>query len=282
MQSASTLSAPLHRAGAQTGPVLVVFHGTPGSAAELAWWDAAAQRHGVQLWCLQRAQVPAGVQGAAYFDALAAALRTAAAGTPLHLAGFSLGGFVAIQTAWALQKMEVAVAGLHLLSAAAPLQAADFLPHMAGQAVFRMARDRPGALRVACAVQGMLARHWPEALLRMLFASAQASDLALARQADFRAVVEPMLCEALNAGRVGYLRDLQAYVQPWADVVAGIQAPAWVWHGSADNWSPPGMAHWLHANLPQARGLELVPGQSHYGCLLSRVDAVCATVARQR
>lgn len=269
---------PIARAGARDGPVLVLFHGTPGSAAELQWWNAAACRHGVQLWCLQRAGLPATVQGDAYFAALAAAL-LAASPQPVHLAGFSLGGFVALRTALAAQQRGRAVASLHLLSAVAPLQVGDFLPHMAGQAVFRLAQDRPGVLRLASALQGWLARVGPAALVRLLFASAQASDRVLAADADFLAVVRQALLESLNAGRSGYLRDLQAYVQPWADRVGAVQAPAWVWHGSDDNWSPPGMAHWLQATLPACRGLELVPGQSHYGCLLSRLEAVCAMVA---
>lgn len=276
MQDLSSLGVPMVRAGAAAGPVLVVFHGTPGSAAELQWWDAAACSHGVQLRCLERASLPAQVQGDAYFSALAVALKGL---QPVHLAGFSLGGFVAMRTAHAAQQAGQAVAALHLLSAAAPLQADNFLPHMAGQAVFRMAQERPVALRVVTAVQGVLARAWPAALTRMLFATAQASDRAWAADSTFQSVVRRALAESLNRGRAGYLRDLQAYVQPWAGVVGQLRVPTWVWHGSEDNWSPPGMAHWLHANLPQCHGLEMVAGQSHYGCLLSRIDAVCAMVA---
>lgn len=269
--------------GSSTGPVLVVFHGTPGSAAELTWWNEAAQRHGVQLCCVQRSAIAPALQGQEYFAALAQVVVDACAGAPasqpLHLAGFSLGGFVALQTALELQQRGQAVQGLHLLSAAAPLQGGDFLPHMAGQAVFRMAADRPALLRRVTALQAWLARGWPALLRQLLFASAQASDVALRDSPAFQTTVQTILDEALGAGRDGYLRDLAAYVQPWGPSVAGLQTPTWVWHGDQDNWSPPAMAQWLHTHLPQACGLTMWADQSHYGCLQQSVEPVCALVA---
>jgi pimeloyl-ACP methyl ester carboxylesterase len=283
MDQETIATVKIVRRGSATGPVLVVFHGTPGSVAELAWWSDAAQRHGVQLWCVARAALPAHLQGNAYFAALArvvaASWALAPGAPPLHLAGFSLGGFVALQTALALQQQGCAVAGLHLLSAAAPLQGGDFLPHMAGQAVFRMAAQRPSMLRRVAAVQGWLARAWPSLLRRLLFASARSSDLALRISPEFQATVHTVLADALGLGREGYVRDLAAYVSPWGASVAELQTPAWVWHGAQDNWSPPAMAHWLHTHLTQCRGVQMWADQSHYGCLLQSVEPVCAMVA---
>lgn len=280
METLAIPSLSIARYGAATGARLVYFHGTPGAPVEAAWWHAAAMAQGVQVWSPQRYALNPALQGPAYFAALAQALQAELAAcakpTPVFLVGFSLGGFAALQTALALQKLGVPLAGLHLVSAAAPLEAGDFLPHMAGQAVFRMAQERPGLLRTASAVQGWLARVWPMGLQRMLFSSAQASDRALASDTAFQATLRTVLQEALGQGRPGYLRELQAYVKPWSTTVAQLQVPAWVWHGEQDNWSPPGMAHWLHAHLPQAQGIQMLPGQSHYGCLLAAIAPVCA------
>lgn len=271
------------RAGAGHGPCLVYFHGTPGSADEVQWWHAAAQAHGVQLWCPQRYALPSALQGAAYFtslaQSLAAQLGTLQPASPVVLVGFSLGGFVAVQVAVALQQLQVPLAGVHLVSAAAPLQGGDFLQHMAGQVVFRLAAERPALLRGLTGLQGGLARLWPLVLQRMLFASAQASDRALASDPQFRATLQQVLRTALCDGREGYLRELADYVQPWGDQVARLEVPTWVWHGAQDNWSPPGMAHWFSAHLPQGRGVEMLPGQSHYGCLLAAVAPICAHTA---
>lgn len=276
MPSRAVIDVPIVRAGAPTGTVLVVFHGVPGSPAELQWWDAAARRHGVQLWSLCRSDLPANVQGTAYFKALAAALPTS---DPLHLAGFAIGGFVALRTAHMAQKAGRNIVSLHLLSTAAPLEAGDFLTQMAGQSVFRMAQNRPTLLQRVAVMQGWLARVWPAALSRLLFASAGSSDQILAAEPNFQKIVRMAFADSLNAGRVGYLRDLREYVQPWAKMVSDVQVPTWLWHGADDNWSPTGMANWLQATLPNCLGLDLAQGQSHYGCLLSRVEKVCALVA---
>lgn len=276
MSSKAAIDLPIFRGGARTGPVLAVFHGVPGSPAELQWWDAAAIRHGVRLWCLCRGDLPAELRGAAYFDALAAALPRS---DPLHLAGFSIGGFVALRTAHMAQKAGRSIASLHLLSTAAPLEAGEFLALMAGQPVFRLAQSHPGLLRWIAGTQGWLARVRPAALSRSLFAGAVASDKILAADPEFQRIVRGVFADSLNPGRVGYLRDLQEYVQPWATMVSEVQTPTWLWHGSEDNWSPLGMAHWLQANLPDCRGLDVAQGRSHYGCLLSRSEKVCASVA---
>ena len=283
MNDTSSSLVPVTRVGSATDPVLVVFHGTPGSAGELVWWSEAAVRYGVQLICVERAAIPIDLQGAHYFAALAQAVvkacRAGPSAQPLHLAGFSLGGFVALQTALALQAQGQPVQGLHLISAAAPLQGGDFLPHMAGQAVFRMAADRPALLRRVTALQAWLARVRPALLRRLLFASARASDRVLRDLPSFQVTVQGVLADALGRGRDGYLRDLVAYVQPWCALVADLETPSWVWHGDQDNWSPPAMAHWMHAHLPHASGLQMWADQSHYGCLLRSVDPVCAVVA---
>jgi pimeloyl-ACP methyl ester carboxylesterase len=159
------------------------------------------------------------------------------------------------------------------------LEAGDFIAQMAGQPVFRLAQNHPKLLQGAAIMQGWLARIWPAALSRLLFTSAGSSDRMLTAETSFKQVARRAFADSLNAGRVGYLRDLQEYVQPWARMVSEVQAPTWLWHGSEDNWSPTGMAHWLQVNLPNCCGLELAQGQSHYGCLLSRVEKVCALVA---
>ncbi|MFZ9408491.1 MAG: alpha/beta fold hydrolase [Burkholderiaceae bacterium] len=276
MPSKAAIDLPIVRAGAPTGTVLVVFHGVPGSPAELQWWDAAARRYGVQLWSLCRSDLPANFQGTTYFEALAAALPTS---DPLHFAGFSIGGFVALRTAHMAQKAGRNIASLHLLSTAAPLEAGDFLTQMAGQSVFRMAQNHPTLLQRVAVMQGWLARVWPAALSRLFFASASSSDKTLAAEPNFQKIARMAFADSLNAGRVGYLRDLREYVQPWEKIVPDVQAPTWLWHGTEDNWSPTGMASWLQVNLPNCRRLDLAQGQSHYGCLLSRVEIVCALVA---
>ena len=189
--------------------------------------------------CLDRAAIAPTCDGEAYFQALAREVEALAAGRPVTLIGFSLGAFVALRTAASLA---VRPAAIHLVSAAAPLEAGSFLDSMAGQAVFRLARRRPDRLRQVTRVQGWLAAHAPGLLFRLLFATAAGADRDLAAEPAFRAGMRPVLRRALGADSAGYLRDVSAYVSPWAAGLSAITAETHIWHGASDTWSPPEMA----------------------------------------
>ena len=167
-------------------------------------------------------------------------------------------------------------AAIHLVSAAAPLESGDFLDAMAGQAVFRMARQRPGLFRCVTRVQGWLAAIAPRLLLNMLFATAAGADRDLAADPAFRAGIAPVLRRALGQDAAGYLRDVTAYVTPWADQLAAITAPTRIWHGAEDTWSPPGMAPSLARLIPGAAEPEILAGLSHYSCLFTAMPEIFA------
>ena len=71
---------------------------------------------------------------------------------------------------------------------------------------------------------------------------------------------------------------MQAYVQPWAACLAEVRAPVQLWHGELDNWAPPGMPRNLLAALATSE-LHVLPGLSHYSCLLAASAPLCAQVA---
>jgi pimeloyl-ACP methyl ester carboxylesterase len=220
----------------------------------------------VRLVCLDRLAAPAALQGDACFANLARQTLALAQGRPVHLMGFSMGAFVALQTCRFLPGQ---VASLHLVSAAAPLEAGDFLPHMAGRQVFGLAQRTPRLLAVLTRLQAGLSRLWPRALYAMLFASAAGADQPLVRQSAFARTMQAALFHALASRRPGYLRELQAYVQPWQHTLSQVAVPARLWHGTQDNWAPPDMAIALHKALPVGSQLHWLEGASHYSALLA-------------
>jgi len=259
----------------QSGRLLVYFHGVPGAPIEARWLQAAASQLGLSVFAPDRFTVDATLRGDAYFRALAHAIAAQAQGRPVHLVGFSMGAFVALQTSRFLPEPAHSI---HLVSAAAPLDGDDFLDALAGKHVFRLAQKSPWLFGLLSRWQGVLARHAPGALFGMLFASARGGDVALAQDAAFQAVIKAAMQSAFGPGLVGYRRDVQAYVQPWAASLAAVHAPVHLWQGDADNWSAPAMAHYLQAKLPQVAELQLLPGLSHYSCLLAALPKICAQV----
>lgn len=152
---------------------------------------------------------------------------------------------------------------------------------MAGQAVFRLARATPLLFLLLSGWQGLLARFAPHVLFKLLFASARGSDVGLAGDVEFQATFGAILRTCFVGNLRGYVRDIDAYVQPWNWVLSEIQVPVLLWHGVQDNWSPPAMARHLHSALPQCFSVQLMEGQSHYGCLLKAVPLICATSAER-
>jgi pimeloyl-ACP methyl ester carboxylesterase len=83
------------------------------------------------------------------------------AGEKIDVIGFSIGAFIARQTCRYLANE---VKNLHLISAAAPLEAGDFLDTMAGKQVFRLAKAFPVLFVLLSYWQGLLALLFPNAL----------------------------------------------------------------------------------------------------------------------
>ena len=255
----------------------IYFHGVPGAPLESARFQRAALDAGVRLIALDRRSVDPSLQGEAYFQALAAEVARLSGGAAVHLIGFSLGAFVAIRTAI---HVKAPVAGLHLISAAAPLESGDFLGQMAGRAVFRAARRGAGPLRRMTGVQAGMARWAPRLMFAMLFAGAAGADAPLASDPCFRAEIGDVLRGALADGAAGYVRDLTAYVQPWQDRLAEVSADTAIWHGADDTWAPAAMAIALRDRITPAPQLTVMDGLSHYSCLLHAMPQILSKIGR--
>lgn len=263
--------APFQLGGAAEGPLAVYVHGAPGGAQEAARFDAEAARCGVRLAAVERAHVAPGLDGEAYWRALAAAVDDLASDGSVTLIGFSVGAFVALQIS---VRLRVAASSVCLVSPAGPLESGPFLAQMAGAPVFRLAQGRRGVFAGVVAAQGLLVRLAPGAVLRMLFAGSAQAEAALAADPAFRAWLIGLLRRSYGADRAGFVRDLQLYVRPWADSLAGVRGPVRIWQGEADTWTPPAMAERLAQLLPAGATLERRPGLGHFTTLFDAMPEI--------
>ncbi|QDL54712.1 alpha/beta fold hydrolase [Rhodoferax aquaticus] len=273
-----TPTEPPRELAVQGKPVLVYFHGAPGGVQELVWLEREAAALGLTCMAVDRFMLPSALQGDAYFQALAAHIQTKLGGRTCWFVGFSIGSYVALQTArW----MQGQVKCLHLVSSAAPLESGDFLPGMAGKVVFQLAQNWPLVFAVVSRWQGLLAKLAPAALYGMLFGSAAGGDKTLAKDSSFQSTLQGLLASSLGPGVHGYMRDVGSYVQPWATALSAMDVPAQLWHGDQDNWSPLGMAHSLAHLLPKAQPVHVLPGLSHYSCLFQALPRICQQFANE-
>jgi pimeloyl-ACP methyl ester carboxylesterase len=247
---------------------VVYFHGMPGSPRELT---ICGGDFALSAWAPNRTRDRLELSWADYRKSLAAeiALRNPACG--LRLVGFSLGCVAALEIAGLLGEK---ITSVDLVSPAAPLDLGDFLPDMAGRAIFELARDRPTLFAAVVRAQGALARFWPAQLHRLLFATARGEDLRLAREPEFRAMMKEILREAYNEGARGFRREVTSYVTQQTRALAAIKAPVELWHGADDNWSPASMTQSLNAALPRVSKMRILAGLSHYSTLQAALPEI--------
>jgi pimeloyl-ACP methyl ester carboxylesterase len=266
-----------HTFGSLAGPILIYFHGAPGAPVEAEVFHACAQAHGVHVVCQDRFGLDKGTRGSDYYQLLAHDIVALARGSKVHVVGFSIGAFVALQVCRLIPDR---VESLHLISPAAPLEASNFLDQMAGKSVFRVAKNAPFLFLLLSSWQGLLARYFPNFLFRMLFASATAGDQLLCRDPAFRSWATRLLTDCFDRDGSGYVRDVLAYVTPWQTCLKDVSVKTHLWHGDQDNWSPIGMSECLRQQLAGPVDLHRLKGLSHYSSLYAAVPEICQQVAR--
>lgn len=249
----------------------VYFHGQPGSPAELGIASLAVSPS--DLFAPDRATDRPDLPLAAYLDHLTASVLARYPDGPIRLVGFSLGALVAIEVALRITGRQVS---LDLVSPAAPLGCGDFLPDMAGGAVFGLAGSRPGLFAMLTGLQAALARWAPGLLFRQIFAGAAGADGDLARDPAFRATVQGILGHTLANGGRGYRREVLGYVVWSPQRLAALTHPVSLWQGEADTWTPPAMARALAERLPMVRAVRTFPGLSHYSTLRAALPDILA------
>jgi pimeloyl-ACP methyl ester carboxylesterase len=260
------------RFGSDNGHIVVYFHGAPGAPEECSIFDLEGKNHGLTFICLDRFSADPSINGEAYFKLLAAEISRIASGKQVDVVGFSIGAFIALQT---FRYMTNGVGSLHLVSAAAPLEAGDHLETMAGKQVFKLAKVVPALFVLLSYWQGLLAWLSPNALFHLLFTSAAGEDKVLAADREFRAGITKVL-KACFIGHVqGYARDIGHYVRPWKTTLTEISVNTYIWHGAEDNWSPPLMAEYLKSAIPGCTSTKIFNGLSHYSCLYQAAPGIC-------
>ena len=242
-------------------------HGIPGSTAELDLFGNAIDPNDFHV--LDR--VAAAHAGAQWLDHLAQEAVAVAGDRPIHLIGFSLGSHAALRLAALLGPR---ISSIDLIAPAAPLETGDYLSLMAGGAVFRMARDYPRLFRALLAGQSAMARVAPGTLAKILLSSAVAADRSLADTREFQDQLGEILRTSLGAGKAASHHEISAYVRPWADSLALVEAPVTLWHGEVDNWSPPAMTDALAEHLPHIADVHRLAGLSHYSMLRTALPKI--------
>jgi pimeloyl-ACP methyl ester carboxylesterase len=263
--------------GDPDGKTVIYFHGAPGSPEECSLFDKPAKEYGLNIICFDRFSIDSSLENEDYYKFLASAISDKAQGEQVDLIGFSIGCHAAIETSICLGS---GVRKLHLISAAAPLDATDFLDGMAGKMVFTLAMKQPTIFVLLSYWQTLIAKIAPNVLFNLLFGSAKGEDKKLSKSSAFKSYITPILTHCFSNNVKGYIRDIKQYVTPWNGSVMKCTSNTYIWHGTNDNWSPVSMANYLNKNLQTSSKLELMEDLSHYSCLHSAAPKICAQLTK--
>ena len=261
--------------GDKDGQLVVYFHGAPGAMEECAVFDMYAKDHNLHIVCFDRFALDSSLSREDYFHHLATQIDNMAGGKQVAIVGFSIGTYIALEVAALLNKQ---VRQIHLISCVAPLSSGDFLDHMAGGLVFKLAMRKPSIFSLLTQFQSMIARLAPSMLVNMLFATAAGKDKELIQQSDFKKHIIGVLKQCFKYRAKGYIRDITYYVK-WRELKE-YNTSIQLWHGTEDNWSPPSMADSLANTITSNVSVEKTKGLSHYSCLDEAAPKICKQLSK--
>ena len=264
-------------AGAQTGPALVLHHGTPSDATLWDGWDDIARARGLRLVAISRPGYAtstrrSGRRIADVVDDVETALQHFE--SPWFVtAGWSGGGPHALACAARLPSCRAAatlggvgaygVADLDFLNGMGPENHAEFGAALQGERVLRE----------------WLAEN-AEAMRSVTGSELAAAFGGLVPQAD-KDVLNGGLAErmaatmrrALANGFDGWIDDDLAFIQPWGFELSTIAVPVAVWQGDLDLMVPFAHGEWLRRHLPHATP-HPAPGHGHISLMVAYRDAI--------
>jgi len=262
--------------GDPAGTAVLVMHGTPGSARQLAGLGRRAAELGLAMITPDRAGYggsdhdPARTIGSGARDVAALIEHLGRAGCAVI--GLSGGGPTALACGVVAPGL---VAAVGTVGGVAPLVPRDpALP--ADRLVTRTARrSETAAWLLFAAILRAGRRHPERALARFAALLAEPDARLLAEDAGIRAGFLDDLRHPSGTAARAAARDFRLFTRLWDVDIADMAVPAQIWHGTADRNVPVAHAQVVGARCPGAR-VHIVQGGGHM--LLAQLDEIVAGV----
>ena len=263
--------------GSDNGRNVIFFYGVPGAPEECAFLDPCGKENNLTFICFNRFAIDLSIKDEAYYQHLADEISRLADGKKVDIIGFSIGAFIALQTCRYLKDQ---VRTLHLISAAAPLEAGNFLDAMAGKRVFQLAKVYSRLVILLTYWQRLLALLSPNLLFKMLFASAAGGDKTLTADRQFQANITKN-CSHVLLTMFKVIRGILALMcSPGQLRFQRFPVRLISGHGAGDNWSPTSMAEYLQSAIPGCVSINILDNLSHYSCLYATAPNICAQLGK--
>jgi len=260
-------------AGDPDGPVVIYFHGTPGSRLDLGFGEHVAGEQGVRLVTFDRPGY--GGSTAAPFGLASIAADAHAVADGLGVARFATlgmsGGGPGSLAAATVPGDRVIRAGV--ASGAAPFQlvpgALDHLDDNDQAAMKHLPADpAAAAARFAAGFEPLIGAVAPGGQgPAVAFADLLSPrDSELMKDPRLVSALTATMREGLRAGTSGGGWDNVSWLGTWDVDLSAIRCPVLLWYGTDDRFAPLPLGRWLAENLPDAR-LVIRKGEGHFGIM---------------
>jgi pimeloyl-ACP methyl ester carboxylesterase len=264
--------------GAESGPALLLHHGTPSDATLWAGWDEIAQARGVRLLSISRpgyatsTRRPGRRVGDVVDDVVTVLDHFV---VPWFVtAGWSGGGPHALACAARLAGRCRAAATLAGVGAYG-VPELDFLAGMGPEnhAEFGAALSGERQLRAWLAGNAEALRHVIGPELADAFGGLVPQVDKDVLTGGFAEDAAATIRRALAGGFDGWVDDDLAFIKPWGFDLAAIAVPVTVWQGDLDLMVPFAHGDWLRSRIPAAVS-HAAPGHGHISLITAYRDAI--------
>lgn len=268
--------------GDPNGFPILYCHGTPGSAAECAFADAAARKHQLRLIAPDRpgyGQTPPAPDMNYSAWGFSAAQCLHELGMPrFGVLGISGGAPNALAVAVAAPER---IAALSLVSVLGPLnervliQSANLIVRImrAGAAHNLDALDHWVLSPLAA-----IGRRWPFAAQTFMRLHHSRPDRRVLTRPEIQALLALSLDRAFGQGSVGVKRDFSLMVKPWDFSLEKVTLDATLWQGLDDSLLSAAHSRWLAQCLPHAT-LKLIADEGHFSLPFDHAEQILGELA---
>jgi pimeloyl-ACP methyl ester carboxylesterase len=239
------------------------FHGNPGS--RLSFWgsDDEVWASGARVVSVDRPGIglsdPRPGRRVAEWPADVAELADAMGLGRFAVMGHSVGAAYAAACATALPDRVTAAA---LVSPIIPLDSQGAVDELGKPEQWRLARDRPRALRVSIRIVFGIARVAPNLARRIFGANSTSAERAISSRPEVMERALASARESTRQGARGLVEDMRVAMRPWGFDPADIRVPLLVWQGDEDSSIRESWGVWWVDAVPGAR-LIRCPGEGH-------------------
>jgi len=262
--------------GDPCGRPVLYCHGFPSSSLEARFTEYAAAARGIRVIAPDRPGYghsdPTPERPLAAWAGDVAVLLDALGFDRVAVLGVSGGAPHALACCVMLRQRIAAVALVAPLGPLADIGTTAGLSGL-GRLSAHLAREHPAAQAALFRLIGLGLRAAPATVFPLLVAGAPATDRALLRDRDTRAIWIQALRNALRQGAASAVRDMRRYVAPWGFTLESVACPVYIWHGHADSVVPPMHGRVYAARLPHALA-HWIPDEGHFAVPLRHIDAI--------